>query len=79
MAAVFADVLRVPGALFHEPDPVSRQEADQRVPDLALVRRVFQETVAAVAGVLDEAMTVRDRRDPVPEQAAGVPHFLGEQ
>jgi hypothetical protein len=79
MPAVFADVLGVPGAFFHEPDAVSRQEADQRVPDCARARRVFQETVAAVAGVLDETMTVRDRRDPVAEQAAGVAHSLGEQ
>src|SRR5262245_40928360 len=28
MPAVLADVLRIPGTLFHEPDPVRSQEAD---------------------------------------------------
>ena len=79
MTAILTDVLRVPGALFHEPDAVSSEEADERVPDSAGAGRMFQETVAAVAGVLDKPITGRDRGDSVPEHAAGVLHFLGEE
>lgn len=78
MAAVLADVLRVSRPLFHEADPVGGQEADERMAGLALAGCAPQEAVAAVTCILDEAMTAVDRRHLVTEQAAGVPHFLGE-
>lgn len=78
MPAVVADVLRVALAVGHEADPVRPEKAPQGMTDLPFAGGVFQEAVAAVAGVLDEALPRGDRRHAMAEQPAGISHLLGE-
>lgn len=78
MPAVLAHVFGVTTATCEEPDAVRGEEADQRMANLALAGRGLEETVAAVAGILDEPVSRRHRRYAMPEQAAGVSDLLGE-
>jgi hypothetical protein len=54
------------------------EETHERMPYLRRAGCRFQEAVAAVTGVLDEAVALTDGAHPVAEQTAEIPHFLGE-
>ena len=77
MSTVLADVLGKPGPTSHELDAMRGEETDQGVPYLALTAGVPEEAVTTMTGV-DEPVARRHRRDAMTEEAAGIPHFLGE-
>ena len=78
MAAVVADVFGITLPARQEANAVGREEADQRMADRAGVGLLFEETVTAVTGVLDETVPHSDGTDTMPEQPACVSNFLGE-
>ena len=78
MSAVLAHVLGISLAAREITDPMGGKEANERMANLAGAARGLQETVAAVARVLDEAVARGDCRDAVAEKTAGVADFLRE-
>ena len=78
MPAIAAYVLRIAASPADEADTVRGKEADQRMAHLWSDAVVFEERMAAEAGVFHEAIARGDRVDAVAEQAAGVADSLVE-
>jgi hypothetical protein len=78
MAAIGADILRIPASARQEPDPVCPEKTNQRMSNRPLAICFLEEAVTTVARVLHEAVARRHRLNVVPNQPARIAHLLCE-